>query len=164
MLYIAYTREDALFAVQLAEDLNDLGVEVWLDLQEISATADWEAAQRAAIEASEGLIAVLSPEALRRDHMRREVQQAFTAGKQVHLAVTRRVPWRDWMAGLSVADFTTSYEAGLDALMLHITGVARADSPTDEAEQWLRQQEKARPPKTQGKQPRRSILGKLLRR
>ncbi len=163
MLYIAYTREDALFAVQLAEDLAELGVDVWLDLQEISATADWEAAQRAAIEASEGLIVVLSPEAMHRDHMRREIQQAFSTRKPVHLAVTRRVPWRDWLAGLPVADFTENYEAGLDTLVLNITGAARADSQTDEAERWLRQQEQAAAPRHK-ERPRRSLLGKLLRR
>jgi len=163
VLYIAYTREDALFAVQLAEDLAELGVDVWLDLQEISATADWDAAQRAAIEASEALIAVLSPEAMRRDHMRREVQQAFAAGKPVHLAVTRRAPWRDWLAGLSVADFTGSYEAGLNALMLNITGSAPTGPAVDAAERWLRQQEQPAPPPGKRK-VRRSILGRLLRR
>lgn len=168
MLYLAYTREDALFTVQLAEDLSALGVDVWLDINEIAAGADWASAQQAAIEASEGLIVVLSPEAMQRDHMRREIEQAFKRRKAIFLAVARRSPWRDWLNGLPVADFTEQYEAGLDHLVLNIMGdepPGETDAP-DAAERWLQQAARQVPPPEQAEKPAqsKSFLGRLLKR
>ncbi len=166
MLYIAYTREDALFTVRIVEDLTSLGVDVWIDVNEIAPGADWDSAQRAAIEASEGLIVVLSPEAMKRDHMRREIQQAFDRGKAIYLAVAQRSPWRDWLNGLPVADFTESYEDGLDALLLNIAGDERSPAaPADEAEEWLRRATSADQTRQPGaSEPRRSLLKRLLKR
>lgn len=168
MLYLAYTREDALFTVQLAEDLTALGVDVWLDLNEIAAGADWASAQQAAIEASEGLIVVLSPEAMQRDHMRREIEQAFNRRKAIFLAVARRSPWRGWLNGLPVADFTEQYEAGLDQLVLSIMGdePLKADEAPDAADRWLQQAEHRpqRPEEAEKPAPRKSFLGRLLKR
>lgn len=169
MLYIAYTREDALFTVQLAEDLDTVGIEVWLDINEIPAGSDWDSAQQAAIEASEGLIVVLSPEAMKRDHMRREIQRAFERRKAIYLAVARRSPWRDWLNGLPVADFTENYEVGLNDLVLSITGGQAEDDgdALDEAERWLRQATQAGPDSLQEqeqKEPRKSFLARLLKR
>lgn len=169
MLYLAYTREDALFTIQLVEDLQAVGVDVWLDINEIPAGADWDTAQQAAIEASEGLIVVLSPEAMKRDHMRREIQNAFDRRKAIYLAVARRSPWRDWLNGLPVADFTDHYESGLNELVLSITGdqAAPDNAPLDEADRWL--QQAAQTQTNQGTQeqqeaPRKSFLSRLLKR
>ena len=172
MIYLAYTREDALFAVQITEDLASLGIDLWLDITEIGAGVDWEAAQSAAIEAAEGLIMVVSPEALQREHMRHEISRAFDRGKDVYLAVARRSPWQDWMHGLPVADFTEQYEAGLDTLVLHLMGDdqhAVNEEETDLAEQFLREalqsQQQATPESTAEQQKsRQSILSRLFRR
>ncbi len=171
MLYIAYTREDALLAVQLVEDLADLGVQVWLDLNQIGPGVDWEAAQRAAIEACEGLIVVLSPEALQRQHMRREVNQALTHDKPIYLAAARPSPWQDWMQHSPVADFTADYEAGLDALLLLVMGDTISTDATqnlDPADAFLREAETGqRSNPTQRRRedrPETSIFFRLRRR
>lgn len=147
MLYLCYTREDALIATQLVEDLTDLGVTIWFDLQEIVPGADWAAAQEAAIKNSEGMIFLLSPEAMTREHMRREISMAFENGKPVYLAATRRSPFREWMKGLPLADFRESYEDGLDALLLLIMegkgAVARHEELLDPAEEFIRRAEAA---------------------
>ncbi len=159
MLYLAYTREDALFAVQLAEDLAGLGIDVWLDINEIGAASDWTVAQRAAIQACEGLIAVLSPEAMDRDHMRQEVKQAFDAEKAIYVAAARRAPWRDWLRGLPIADFTVTYDDGLDALVLNILGgtkprpASRATAATSQPA-----------PHRKKKKPDKSWLARLIKR
>ena len=164
MLYLAYTREDALFTVQLAEDLGNLGIDVWLDLNEIAPGADWATSQQAAIEASEGLIVILSPEAMQRDHMRREIEQAFARRKVILLAVARRSPWRDWLNDLPVADFTENYETGLDSLVLNIMGdTPETNELLDEAERWL-QQATVPQDSEEADQPRRSFISRLLRR
>ncbi len=174
MLYIAYTREDALFTVHLVEDLAELGVEVWLDLNEIGPGADWEAAQSAAIVACEGLIAVLSPEAAQRGHMRREISRAMERDKPVYLAVARPSPWQDWMSSLPVADFTQNYESGLSQLTLLLMGAAVGDStapPPDPAEIFLQEAAEGRPERRSKRVAqdrregeRRSWLSRLLRR
>ncbi|GEM_PF-2840216 len=146
MLYISYTREDALLTTQLVEDLGELGIEVWFDLNEIEPGMDWDVAQSAAIEACEGVIVVLSPEALQREHMRREVELAFQREKPVYLAVARRIPRMPWMRGLPYADFTREYQHGLDMLVIAITDErkhGRAETTLDPAEEFLRQAEGA---------------------
>ncbi len=171
MLYISYTREDALLATQLAEDLTSLGLDIWFDLNEIGPETDWAAAQTAAIQASEGVIVVLSPEAMGREHMRHEVSQAFQQQKPVYVAVARRSPWREWLRGLPVADFTESYERGLDALVLLLTGQAGGSppgQPHDPAEAFLRQAGgKDRPERTpdpSSEKPPKNWLERTLRR
>lgn len=174
MLYLSYTREDALLALRLAEDLAALGVDVWLDLDELGPEADWSAALDAAIAASEGVILVLSPEAMRREHIRRELRQIFQAEKPLYLAVARPSPWREWLQGLPFADFTQDYEAGLNALLLVLTGEpGSADEVGDDpAEAFLRaaEDQKSRPQKPHRKeqeeqrQKRETLLGRLRRR
>ncbi len=174
MLYIAYTREDALFAIQIADDLAALGVDVWLDLKELGPDIDWAAAQQGAIAASEGLIVILSAEAIKREHMQTEIRQAFETGKRVYLAVAQRTPWRSWLEGLPVADFTTDYEAGLDALVLNILGDGAAqdqdEAADDEAARWLRmaaQERQSTAPPAVAKAPppaSKSLFSRLRRR
>ena len=160
MIYLAYTREDALFAVQIAEDLAGMGIDIWLDINEIGAEADWASAQQAAIVASEGLIAVISPEALNREHMHREVQQALADRKPVYLVVARRSPWRDWLTGLPIADFTQDYDQGLNDLVISLMsgGESSAERPRRAPDQA---REEASP---EDDEPSRSLLRRLLRR
>lgn len=149
MLYLSYTREDALLAVQLSKDLSEMGIETWLDLAEIGPGADWATAQHAAIEACEGMIAVLSPEALQREHMRHEINQAFDAQKPVYLAVGRRCAWQEWMRHLPYADFTQDYEAGFNTLVLSIIGGKKrgdTDDILDPAEAFLQAAEQGKLP------------------
>ena len=167
MIYLAYTREDALFAVQLAEDLAGMGIDIWLDINEIGAEADWAAAQQAAIVASEGLIAVISPEALGREHMRREVGQALAEGKPVHLVVARRSPWQDWLSGLPIADFTQDYDQGLNDLIVGLMSGGEPSPARSKPKKPARVAQPERAPTSapaEEDEPSRSILRRLLRR
>jgi len=168
LIYLAYTKEDAVFVIRLAEDLAATGIDLWVDVNEIGATADWSAAQQAAIEASEGVIVVVSPEAVKREHMRREIDQAAKSQKPLYLAVARRSPWQTWFEGLTVADFTQDYESGLNNLMINLmSGENRPPRPSSENAQpkskSTRPQPEAAPP-PQPEKPRRSIVRRLLRR
>lgn len=169
MLYIAYTREDALFAVQLVEDLADLGIPIWLDLNQIEPGADWEAAQQAAIAASEGMIVILSPEALEREHIQREVNPALISDKPVYLVIARPVLGQDWMRNLPIVDFTAGYEAGLNTLLPLLMGdaIATTSAELDPAEAFLRQAETEQQSKPahrrRGDRTGRSIFSRLRR-
>ena len=148
-----------------------MGIDIWLDINEIGAEADWAAAQQAAIVASEGLIAIISPEALGREHMRREVGQALAERKPVHLVVARRSPWQDWLSGLPIADFTQDYDQGLNDL---IVGLMSGGEPSPAPPRPKPPARAARPRRAsdaapapappEEDEPSRSILRRLLRR
>lgn len=164
MIYLAYTKEDAVFVIRLAEDLTATGIDLWVDVNEIGVTADWSAAQQAAIEASEGVIVVVSPEAVKREHMRREIDQAARSQKPLYLAVARRSPWQVWFEGLPFADFTGDYDSGLNDLLINLMGGQnRPPRPSSkEARPRSQPQPEAAPPQPEA--PRRSIVRRLLRR
>lgn len=170
MIYLAYTREDALFAVQIAEELAGMGIDLWLDINEIGPEADWTAAQQAAIVASEGVIAVISPEALDREHMRREVRQALTNRKPVFIAVARRSPWQDWLSGLPIADFTQDYDQGLNDLVIGLLSggdsiPAHPQSAPSRATTPERAPNRTRKPApAKEEEPSRSLFRRLRRR
>jgi hypothetical protein len=169
LIYLAYTKEDAVFVIRLAEDLAATGIDLWVDVNEIGATADWSAAQQAAIEASEGVIVVVSPEAVTREHMRREIDQAARSQKPLYLAVARRSPWQVWFEGLPFADFTGDYDSGLNDLLINLMGgQSRPPRPPSEEARpkpkapRSQPQPEAAPPQPEA--PRRSIVRRLLRR
>lgn len=163
MLYLVYTREDALFAVRLTEELVAMGIDIWIDINELAPGTDWFTGQRAAIEACEGVIVIMSPEATKREHMQREIEQAFARQKRVYLAVARRSPWREWFGKLPIADFTSDYDQGLSDLLLHITrtdGTTNADA-LDEADRWLQAQQDDN---SQESEEKRGVFSRLRRK
>jgi len=168
VIYLAYTKEDAVFVIRLAKDLAATGIDLWVAVNEIGATADWQTAQQAAIEASEGVIVVVSPEAMKREHMRREIDQAAKSQKPLYLAVARRSPWQAWFEGLPFADFTEDYDSGLNALLINLMG-GQSRSPRPPSEEARPKPKATRPQpeatlQPQPETPRRSIVRRLLRR
>ena len=50
--FISYARKDSSFVMRLTKDLQDAGVEVWLDKTSIDPGEDWDAAIEEAMETS----------------------------------------------------------------------------------------------------------------
>lgn len=113
-VFISYAREDQKFALRLAEDLRKRGATVWIDTG-IQGGEQWLRTLEAALEASDTLVLVVSPNSKKSDFVHKELLSAFE--KQMHIipVLYRRV--RTWVliAGLQYVDFTW-YDEGIARL------------------------------------------------
>ena len=60
-VFISYSREDKDFAWQLAEDLERLGIEIWIDKNDIPISGNWRKAVTEALDLCELMLVIMSP-------------------------------------------------------------------------------------------------------
>jgi hypothetical protein len=120
--FFSYARKDSEFVLRLATDLRKVGVNLWLDQLDILGGQLWDRAVQGALEACQGMIAVLSPDALASNNVMDEVSYALDEGKLVVpiLLLLCDLPYR--LRRVHNIDFTTSYSTGFSLLLrtLHI--------------------------------------------
>lgn len=93
--FLSYAREDGAFAKRLVNALDAKGQRVWLDVQDIPGGADWRRHQARALEACKAFVFLLSPDSLRSEHCRQELEQARVLEKLVIPVNFREVDERD---------------------------------------------------------------------
>jgi len=82
-IFISYSRKDIAFARQLAGDLEKAGYDVWWDLTDLRGGDDWPRVIPAAIESSQYVIVVLSPNSAVSDWVQKEYTQALNLRKKI---------------------------------------------------------------------------------
>jgi formylglycine-generating enzyme required for sulfatase activity len=82
-VFISYSRKDMAFVEQLAKDLISAGLDVWWDLSGIRGGEDWEGMISTALESSEHIVVVLSPDSANSRWVRREYLTADEKGSQI---------------------------------------------------------------------------------
>lgn len=76
-VFISYAREDAVSARRLADDLTCMGVEPWLDQEQLLPGQAWESAIQTALEESDFVIVLLSQRQVgKRGYVQREIRRA----------------------------------------------------------------------------------------
>lgn len=64
-VFISYSRTDESFARQLASSLSGIGVDIWLDVDDIPAGMNWSSAIQEGLNGCDAMIVVVSPESMR---------------------------------------------------------------------------------------------------
>src|SRR5512138_2916942 len=82
-VFISYSRKDIDFARRLAGDLENAGYDVWWDLTDLRGGDDWPRVIPAAIESSQYVIVVLSPNSAVSDWVEKEYTQALGLRKKI---------------------------------------------------------------------------------
>ena len=96
IVFISYSRANAVIAEQLRYDLEAQGIKIWIDHEQIvPGTPDWDAAIRRGIQAANVVIYLASPEALASPYVGGELVVADRFGKSI-------IPV--WVAGEHWAD------------------------------------------------------------
>lgn len=131
-VFISYSRRDIAFVRRLAEDLEKAGYDVWWDLTDLRGGDDWPRVIPAAIEASQYLIVVLSPDSAISDWVAKEYTQALDLRKKIIPILYRqsRVPFA--LNTINYINFTTGeYIDNLKKLLaaLGYTGTPPVDTP-----------------------------------
>jgi len=81
-VFISYSRKDLPFARKLFDSIKALDKEVWADFEDIPKAADWWKEIQAGIDASDSFIFIISPDSVRSDICRQEVDHAMSKGKR----------------------------------------------------------------------------------
>jgi hypothetical protein len=120
--FFSYTRKDAEFVLKLAKALREVGVNLWLDQLDIVGGQRWDRAVEEALETCQGMIAVLSPQALASNNVMDEVSYALEEEKVIIPILFRScaIPMR--LRRIHYIDFTADYDTGFSQLLraLHI--------------------------------------------
>ncbi|MCU7874901.1 MAG: toll/interleukin-1 receptor domain-containing protein [Candidatus Thiodiazotropha sp. (ex Lucinoma borealis)] len=82
-VFLSYSRKDAKPASTLADRLHADGIDVWFDLEDISAGAHWDDRVKEALQASTFVIVFLSPNSVASDQVKNEIAYAEHLKKSV---------------------------------------------------------------------------------
>src|ERR1017187_3119155 len=115
--FISYAREDAEFALKLAADLRQAGVNVWVDRFDIPVGKNWPRAVEEALDSCGQFLLILSPVSVLSDNVMAELNSALDEKKPVFPVLYQacRLPFR--VRASQYADFTADYRTGFSTLL-----------------------------------------------
>ena len=82
-IFISYSRKDMDFGRKLAGDLEKAGYDVWWDISDLRGGDDWIKVIPAAIESSQFILVVLSPNSVQSEWVQKEYTQALNLRKKI---------------------------------------------------------------------------------
>ena len=115
--FFSYARKDSAFVLRLAKELREVGVNLWLDQLDILGGQRWDRAVEGALQTCQGIIAVLSPDAMASHNVMDEVSYALEEGKLVIPIFFHScdIPFR--LRRVQYIDFTAGYDMGFSRLL-----------------------------------------------
>jgi WD40 repeat protein len=131
-VFLSYSRRDQEVVRRLHGALADAGREAWVDWQGIPPTAEWMAEVRAAVDAADAFVVVLSPDWAASPVCREEAEHAAARGKRIVPVVVRdtdaasvpvRVAALNWIFLRDGDDFEAGVATLLAALDLDLDWV-----------------------------------------
>lgn len=115
-IFLSYRSTEAEFALRLAADLKNAGVNLWMDRLDIKPGDDWPKALQAGLDHSVAMLAVVSPEYVASGHCMREVARAVRLGLPIIplllRPVTKKEDWPMDLERLQYVDFTSWPDEG----------------------------------------------------
>ena len=88
-VFVSYSRHDQPFVRRLTEHLRAAGREAWVDWEGIAPSAKWMAEIRAAIDAADAFVFIISPDSLASRVCADEIEHARAANKRILPVVAR---------------------------------------------------------------------------
>ncbi|MBN2306249.1 MAG: TIR domain-containing protein [Anaerolineae bacterium] len=117
-IFISYSRQDEDFARQIATDLDRLGADVWIDVDDIPAGVNWSTAIQGGLDTCETLLLILSPDSMGSNNVTDEWQYFRDEKKLIIPVLWRPVDHMHFqLRRLQRVDFFTQpYDAALREL------------------------------------------------
>ena len=140
-VFISYARHDKTFAEHLARDLQDAGLDIWIDFRQIKGGEAWREAIFRGVSLSDFMVVCLSPQAVQSEWVRREILMAHSQHKQVVPVMVRECfdALGDYeetrqLQDIQIVDFAqASYEQAFPRLLEALPGLRVGEQPPDEA-------------------------------
>lgn len=98
-VFISHSSADKKWADLLREKLLERGIDVWNSREEMPPGANWALVYGKALENSDAMIVLLSPDAAKSESVRHEIDYALMAPRFRHRLIslvvrpTREIPW-----------------------------------------------------------------------
>jgi hypothetical protein len=103
--FISYSRKDQDFAKQLAKSMLQIGFDVWLDIEDIPAGIKWSTAIQNALQTSEIMLVILSPDSMASVNVEDEWQYFLDRGKAIIPILWRPCEIHFQLSRLQYVDF-----------------------------------------------------------
>ncbi len=152
-VFISYSRKDTAFVRRLHAALAAQDRDTWVDWEDIPLTADWWREVQGGIEAANAFVFVISPDSVRSDICRREIEHAVANNKRIipllHRDVTdpadralmhSAISSHNWIFFRETDDFDTAFQAMLDALNTDLSYVRQHTRLLLRAREWENRQ------------------------
>ena len=115
-VFINYSRDDEVFAIDLSTDLRLHSVKTWLDMVDVPVGGDWRSEIGAALAHSGLMLMIVSRQSLRDRDLKAERRYFIHRGKII-LPVVYRPEQRHLDMYVTPIDFRYSYTLGLQNLL-----------------------------------------------
>ncbi len=98
-VFLSYAHADRAAAEVVARQLDAVGLDVWFDVDQLQTGDNWALALGRALEDSDALVVLLSPDAMASRHVQLETQHALLSARYKNRVIpvvvrpTRNVPW-----------------------------------------------------------------------
>ena len=128
-IFISHSTGDNDFTRRLAKDLNDAGLETWIDLDSIESGERWLLAIQKAIEGCGASVVVMSRAARDSEWVEREALLAMDLKKPIHTALVEDIPLPLHLINRQYTDFRGDYDAAVEALTGALWALDRSAAP-----------------------------------
>ncbi len=95
-IFLSYRSVEVDFALKLAADLKNEGVNLWIDRLDIKPGDDWRKALQTAVNECVAMISVITPEYVTSRYCQRELARADRMGRPIIPVLLRPLPETDW--------------------------------------------------------------------
>src|SRR5258708_3494375 len=117
-IFMSYSRQDIDFVRRLASSLDDLGVELWLDIEDIPAGMKWSTAITQGLRLSDLMILVISPESMTSTTVEDEWQYFIDKKKPIIPILLRPAKIHFQLSRIQYIDFSNQeYAVALQKLL-----------------------------------------------
>src|SRR5579864_2375775 len=131
-IFISYARGDSAFVDRLESDLGQQGFDTWVDRHGLEAGSKWRRELQDAIDRSQVLLVVLSPDAAVSEYVQMEYSYAADEGKVVIPLYYRSCKVPMDLRDIQWIDFQQNYETGLTALLRTLRREGGTDASFDD--------------------------------
>lgn len=161
-IFVSYSRKDSKAARKLINAFAEMGYDVWVDWEDIPPATDWLEQVFRGIEGSDAFIFLISPDSVKSNVCKAEIERADLNNKRIIPIVVREVPPADthpvirklnWIFMRKGDDFQSALAKFKDAIELDFEWVAEHNRIQADALKWHR-----------GKDPSLLLRGSELRR
>lgn len=129
-IFISYSRTDFTFASQLANQLIAMGLDVFLDVDDIHAGADWSDVIQQGLETSELMLLIVSPASMQSQQVAREWKYFVGRNKPIVPLQWKTAQLHYQIDGLQRINFETqSFEVAFQQLVAQLTRMGAFSQP-----------------------------------